>query len=50
MFNFDSDSFIRELEEIEGVEDSNIDYEEYEAYLFFKEYEKVSERLLRGDL
>lgn len=50
MFNFDSDSFIRELEEIEGVEDSDINYEEYEAYLFFKEYEKMNERSLRGDL
>ena len=42
---FDSEALIRELESIPGVEDSPIDYEEYEEY-----YEQMSERELRGGL
>ena len=42
---FDSEAFIREMEEINGVEDSFLDYEEYEEY-----YEQITERSLRGGL
>ena len=48
MYKFDSDSFIKEMEELGGVEETPLDYEEYEAYLFFKEHEKQDERDLRG--
>ena len=48
MKRFDSDSFIRGLEEIYGVEDLPLDYEEYENYI--EEYEKQTERGLKGDL
>ena len=48
MFKFDSESFIREMEEIYGVEDLPLDYEEYENYI--EEYEKQTERDLRGGM
>lgn len=50
MYKFDSDAFIKEMEELGGVEETPIDYEEYEAYLFFKEHEKQDERDLKGDM
>ena len=48
MFKFDSESFIREMEEIYGVEELPLDYEEFESYI--EEYEKQTERDLRGGL
>ena len=48
MYKFDSDSFIKEMEEIYGVEDLPLDYEEYENYI--EEYEKQTERGLRGGM
>ena len=48
MFKFNSDEFIKEMEEIYGVEDLPLDYEEYENYI--EEYEKQTERGLKGDL
>ena len=48
MYKFDSDAFIKEMEELGGVEEAPLDYEEYETYLFFKEHEKQDERDLRG--
>ena len=42
---FNSEAFIREMEEIDGVEDSFLDYEDYEEY-----YEEITERELRGGL
>ena len=42
---FDSEAFIEEMESIPGVEDSPIDYEDYEEY-----YEQITERELRGGL
>ena len=49
MYKFDSDAFMKEMEELEkGVEETPLDYEEYEAYLFFKEHERQDERDLRG--
>ena len=50
MYKFDSDAFIKEMEELGGVEETPIDYEEYEAYLFFKEQEQITERDLKGDM
>ena len=44
-FYFDSESFIKEMESIPGVEDTPIDYEDYEEY-----YSQITERELRGGL
>ena len=48
MFKFNSDEFIKEMEEIYGVEELPLDYEEYENYI--EEYERQTERDLKGDL
>ena len=48
MYKFDSDSFIKEMEEIYGVEELPLDYEDFENYI--EEYEKQTERGLKGDL
>ena len=48
MKRFDSESLIKEMEEIYGVEDLPLDYEEYENYI--DEYEKHTERDLKNDL
>lgn len=42
---FDSEAFIKEMESIQGIEDSPLDYEDYEEY-----YQEISERELRGGL
>lgn len=47
MYKFDSEAFIKELEQIHGVEDTPIDYEEFEQSM---EYEKITERDLRGGM
>ena len=46
MFKFDSDSFIAEMESLEGVEETPLDYEVFEQ----EEYEKMNERDLRGGM
>jgi hypothetical protein len=46
MLKFDSEAFIKEMESIEGVEETPLDYEEFEL----EEYEKMNERDLRGGL
>ena len=48
MLRFNSDEFIKEMEEIYGVEELPLDYEEYENYI--EEYEKHTERDLKNDL
>ena len=48
MYKFDSDNFIKEMEEIYGIEELPLDYEEYENYI--EEYEKQTERDLRGGM
>ena len=47
-YQFDSEAFIKEMEEMYGVEDLLLDYEEYENYI--EEYEKQTERDLRGGM
>ena len=42
---FDSKSFIEEMEEIDGVEDGPLDYEDYEEY-----QGQITERELRGGI
>ena len=48
MLKFDSEAFIKEMEEIYGVEDLPLDYEDFENYI--EEYEKQTERDLRGGM
>ena len=48
MYKFNSDEFIREMESLEGVEETPLDYEEYEASLIWGESE--TERDLKGDM
>ena len=48
MYKFDSESFIKEMEEIYGVEDLPLDYADFENYI--EEYEKQTERDLRGGM
>ena len=42
---FDSEAFMKEMESIQGVEDTPMDYDEYEEY-----YSGITERELRGGL
>ena len=44
MYKFDSETFIKEMESLEGVEETTLDYEDFEL----EEYEKINERDLRG--
>ena len=46
MFKFDSEAFIKEMESLEGVEETPLDYEEFEL----EEYEKMNERDLKGGI
>ena len=46
MYKFDSEAFIKEMEELEGVEETPLDFEEFEQ----EEYERMNERDLKGDL
>ena len=46
MLKFDSEAFIKELESLEGVEETPLDYEEFEL----EEYERMNERDLKGGL
>lgn len=46
MYKFDSEQFVKELEEMNSIEDTPLDYEDYELY---KEVEEISERELKGD-
>ena len=48
MYKFDSDSFIKGLEELYGGEDLPLDYEEYENCI--ETYEQITERELKGDM
>ena len=50
MYKFDSDAFIKEMEELGGVEETPIDYEEYETYMYYKDKEQITERDLKGDM
>ena len=46
MLKFDSETFIKEMESLEGVEETPLDYEVFEQ----EEYEKMNERDLKGGL
>jgi hypothetical protein len=42
---FDSEAFIKEMESLDTVEDTPMDYEDYEQY-----YEQITEKELRGGM
>ena len=46
MYKFDSEVFIAEMEELEGVEETPLDYEEFEIW----QYKQTTERDLKNDL
>lgn len=46
MYKFDSETFIKEMESLEGVEETSLDYEDFEQ----EEYERMNERDLKGGL
>ena len=46
MLKFDSETFIKEMESLEGVEETPLDYEEFEQ----EEYERMKERDVKGDM
>ena len=48
MYKFDSEAFIREMESLEGVEETPLDYEEFESW--YEEHQQETERGLRGGL
>ena len=47
MYKFDSEAFIKEMESLEGVEETPLDFEEFESWY---EYEKMNERDLKGGI
>jgi hypothetical protein len=47
MYKFDSEAMIKELEEIYGVDDTPISYEEFEEFM---QHEEMTERDLRGGI
>ena len=47
MLKFDSESFIKEMESLEGVEETPLDFEEFESWY---ENELQTERDLKNDL
>ena len=46
MYKFDIEAFIKEMESLEGVEETPLDYEDFEL----EEYEKMNERDIRGGI
>ena len=48
-YQFDSEAFIKEMESLDGVEETPLDFEEYEAWLN-NQHDEINERGLKGDL
>ena len=49
MYKFDSEAFIKEMESLESVEESPLDYEEFEMWLN-NQYGEITERDLKSDI
>ena len=47
MYKFDSEAMIKELEEIYGVDETPLSYEDFEEFM---QHEEMTERELKGDL
>ena len=48
MLKFDSEAFIAEMESLDGVEETPLDFEEFESW--YEEHQQETERGLRGGL
>ena len=48
MYKFDSEAFIAEMESLDGVEETPLDFEEFESW--YEEYQQETERGLRGGM
>ena len=48
MYKFDSETFIKEMESLENIEETPLDYEEFESW--YEEHQQETERGLRGGL
>ena len=48
MLRFNSDEFIKEMESLDGVEETPLDFEEFESWC--EEHQQETERGLKGDL
>ena len=48
MYKFDSEAFIKEMESLENIEETPLDYEEFESW--YEEHQQETERGLRGGL
>ena len=48
MYKFDSEAMIKELELIYGVDETPLDYEDFENYM--EDHEQITERDLRGSI
>ena len=49
MFKFDSETFIKEMESLESVEETPLDYEEFEIWLN-NQHREITERELKNDI
>ena len=49
MYKFDSEAMIKELEEIYGVDETPLSYEDFEEFME-DYYEEINERDLRGGM
>ena len=47
MYKFDSEAMIKELEEVYGIDETPISYEDFEEFM---QHEEMTERELKGDL
>ena len=49
MYKFDSEAFIKEMESLDGVEETPLDFEEYEVWLN-NQHDEINERGLIGGI
>ena len=49
MYKFDSEAFIKEMESLDGVEETPLDFEDFETWLK-NQHEEIDERSLRGGM
>ena len=47
MYKFDSEAMIKELEEVYGIDETPISYEDFEEFM---QHEEMTERDLRGGM
>ena len=47
MYKFDSEAFIKEMESLQNIEETPLDYEEFEEFM---KHEQITERDLKNDI